>query len=75
LSLFNDNCLVPLSIHIPELEEETSLPNEILRIFPNDGIGKMTLAVRQNQRSVIEFLLLEGCEGGDIVLSLQNASG
>jgi hypothetical protein len=55
--------------------KNASQPSEILRIFPNDGIGKMTMAVRQNQRSVIEFLLLEGCEGDDIVLSLQNASG
>jgi hypothetical protein len=31
--------------------------------------------VKQKQQAVIEFLLLEGCEGADIVLSLQNAYG
>jgi hypothetical protein len=31
--------------------------------------------VKQNQRAVIEFLLIEGCEGDDIVLPLQNAYG
>jgi hypothetical protein len=35
----------------------------------------MTMDVKQKQRAAIEFLLLEGCEGDDIVLRLQNAYG
>jgi hypothetical protein len=31
--------------------------------------------VKQKQRTVIEFLLLEGCKGDDIVPRLQNAHG
>jgi hypothetical protein len=31
--------------------------------------------VTQKQRAAIEFLLLEGCDGDDIMLSLQNAYG
>jgi hypothetical protein len=31
--------------------------------------------VRQQQRAVIEFLPLEGCEGDNMVLRLQNAYG
>jgi hypothetical protein len=31
--------------------------------------------VKQKQRAVIEFLLLEWCEADDIVLHLQNAYG
>jgi hypothetical protein len=50
-------------------------PSEILQIFISDGIGKVTIDVKQKLQSVIEFLLLEGCEGDDIVLRLQNAYG
>jgi hypothetical protein len=53
--------------------KNASQPSEILRIFLNGRTGKMTMDVKQKQRAVIEFLLLEGCEGDDIVLRLQNA--
>jgi hypothetical protein len=35
----------------------------------------VTVDANQKQRAVIEFLLLEGCEGSGIVLRLQNAPG
>jgi hypothetical protein len=44
-------------------------------VFLNGGTVKRTMDVKQKQRAVIEFLLLEGCEGDDIVLRFQNASG
>jgi hypothetical protein len=50
-------------------------PSEILQIFRNGGTGNVTMDVKQKQRAVIEFLLLEWCEGNNIVLRLQNAYG
>jgi hypothetical protein len=35
----------------------------------------VTMDVKEKQWAVIEFLLIEGYEGNDIVLRLQNASG
>jgi hypothetical protein len=34
---------------------------------------KATMDVKQKERAIIEFLLLERCEGHDIVLRVQNA--
>jgi hypothetical protein len=66
------SCLFPF---IFQNWKHASQPSEILRIFLNGGTGKVTMDVRQKQRAVIEFLLLKGCEGDDIVLRLQNAYG
>jgi hypothetical protein len=53
--------------------KKASQPSEILGIFLNSGTPKVAMDIKQKQRAVIEFLLLEGCEGDDIVLRLQNA--
>jgi hypothetical protein len=53
----------------------TSQPSEILRIFLIGGTGKVTMNIKQKQWAVTEFLLLEECEGNNIVLRLQNAYG
>jgi hypothetical protein len=65
---------MPLSIHASELKEHFTT-QEDLRIFLNGKTVKATMNVKQKQRAVIEFLLLEGREGDDIVLRLQNAYG
>jgi hypothetical protein len=66
------SCLFPF---IFQNWKNASQPSEILRSFLNGGTGKVKMDVKQRQRVVIEFLLLEGCESDDIVLRLQNASG
>jgi hypothetical protein len=65
------SCLFPFILHN---WKKASQPNEILRIFLNGGTGKVTMDVKQKQRAVIEYLLLEECEGDGIVPRLQNAS-
>jgi hypothetical protein len=55
--------------------KNASHPSEILRIFLNGGTRKVTMDVKQKQRPVIEFLLLEGWEGDEIMLRLSNADG
>jgi hypothetical protein len=66
------SCLFPFTF---QDWKNASQSNEILRIFLNGGTGKMTMDLKQKERAVIEFLLLERCEGDDIVLRLQNAYG
>jgi hypothetical protein len=63
---------MPPFIRIPELEERITTQWDFA-IFLIKGTGKVTMDVRQKQRAGIEFLLLEGCEGDDTVLCLQNA--
>jgi hypothetical protein len=65
---------VPLSIHIPELEERTTTKCDFVH-FSKWWNRKVTMYVKKKQRAVIEFLLLEGCKGGDIDLLFQNAYG
>jgi hypothetical protein len=66
------SCLFPV---IFQNWKNTSQPSEDLQSFLNGGTGKVTMDLKQKQRAVIEFLLLEGCEGDDIVFRLQNAYG
>jgi hypothetical protein len=44
----------------------------ILRQFVKDCIAKATMDVKENQRAMIEFLLLEGCTSDAILMRLQN---
>jgi hypothetical protein len=54
--------------------QPTSQPSEILRIC-HRGTGKVTTDIKQKQRAVIEFLLLQGCECDEMMLRLQNVCG
>jgi hypothetical protein len=65
-------CLFPF---IFQNWKNASRPSETLRIFLNVGVGKKTTDVKQKQRAVVEFLLLEECEDDDIQVRFQNTYG
>jgi hypothetical protein len=65
---------MPFSIHIPELEEHITTQWKFAN-FCEWWNGKSDDGHQAEQRAIIEFLLLEGCEGDDIMLRLQNGPG
>jgi hypothetical protein len=56
-SVITISCLFPF---IVQNWKNALQPSAILRTFLNGGTGKVTMDVKQKQRAVIEFLLVEG---------------